>query len=142
MFADDPAKEMISGEKYSALTSNYLEVSVSGLQASSGNLIICLSSTGDQFLENCLDQQSIPVLGQSSCRTLFKNIPHGHYAISVFQDLNQNSILDTKTLFKIPSEPFGFSNNPHIFFGPPSFNQCKFEINAERKEIQIRLKKL
>ncbi|MBK8506346.1 MAG: DUF2141 domain-containing protein [Saprospiraceae bacterium] len=57
-----------------------------------------------------------------------------------FQDLNQNSILDTKTLFKIPRNLFGFSNNPRILFGPPSVNQCKFEVNEQRKEIKIHLK--
>ena len=36
------------------------------------------------------------------------------YGISLFQDLNGNDKLDTRTIFgvQIPDEPFGFTNNP------------------------------
>lgn len=36
------------------------------------------------------------------------------YGLSLFQDLNGNNKLDTRTIFgvQIPDEPFGFTNNP------------------------------
>ena len=42
----------------------------------------------------------------------------GRYAVRLYQDVNDNRQLDSG-LFGIPSEPYGFSNNPKARFGPP-----------------------
>ena len=52
----------------------------------------------------------------------------GKYAISIIHDENNNDKLDTNFI-GIPKEGFGFSNNPRIMFGPPSFEKASFEIN-------------
>lgn len=66
-------------------------------------------------------------------------LPPGTYAIAVIQDLNDNQKLD-KTFIGMPKEPFGFSTNPKIRFGPPGFDDCLFEVEAEAiLELTIRL---
>ena len=67
-----------------------------------------------------------------------ENIEAGTYAVSLFHDENNNGVLDTKGLFEMPSEPYGFSNNPSILFGPPSFEKCKLSLNID-KQISIKL---
>ena len=62
----------------------------------------------------------------------------GHYAISIIHDENNNDKLDTNFM-GIPKEGFGFSNNPRIFFGPPSFEKASFEF-SQSKEISIEMK--
>jgi uncharacterized protein (DUF2141 family) len=58
------------------------------------------------------------------------NLPlSGEYAISIIHDKNRNGRLDTNFI-GIPKEPFGFSNNPKIKFGPPSFSDAKFAHNG------------
>lgn len=68
----------------------------------------------------------------------FKGLEQGTYAVSIFHDENSNGELDANFL-GIPKEPYAFSNNAKGYFGPPSFEQCKFEVAAERKEIVISL---
>jgi uncharacterized protein (DUF2141 family) len=62
---------------------------------------------------------------------LIDGLQEGTYALSVFHDENSNGKLDTNFL-GIPKEDFGFSNNPRIFFGPPSFNGSKFEFKTDQ----------
>lgn len=61
----------------------------------------------------------------------------GNYAIAVFQDINNNGKLD-KNWVGIPTEPYGFSNDPVIRFGPPSFNDCLLKLSGQSK-INIKL---
>lgn len=82
---------------------------------------------------------SLPV-SQIGTELSFPNLPKGTYAISLFHDENSNGKLDLNFL-GIPKEDFGFSNNPKIFFGPPSFNKCSFELNSDQT-VTIALKGL
>ena len=47
-------------------------------------------------------------------------------AVCAYHDENENSTLD-KNSFGIPSERYGFSNNPKRGFGPPKFNEAAIE---------------
>ena len=58
----------------------------------------------------------------------------GKYAISIFQDKNGNKKLDTNWI-GIPREPVGVSNNAKGSFGPPSFEDCVFEYQAESPKV-------
>ena len=50
---------------------------------------------------------------------IFPTLAAGTYAIRVFQDTNNNGILDRSTS-DIPLEPVGFSQNPSLFGGEPT----------------------
>ena len=60
----------------------------------------------------------------------FDSVPPGRYALSMYQDLNNNRKLDSNIL-GIPKEPFGFSNNHRVRFGPPSFAKASFEVTTD-----------
>jgi uncharacterized protein (DUF2141 family) len=60
----------------------------------------------------------------------------GGYAVAAYQDLNRNLKWDHEGL-KV--EPFGFSNNPHIVFSPPSLAATRFQVPAGETTIHIRL---
>lgn len=62
----------------------------------------------------------------------------GEYAVSVYQDRNGNRVLD-KNFLGIPTESIGFSQNPVVRFGPPSFVDCKFKLEASLKPVVIRM---
>lgn len=62
-------------------------------------------------------------------------LPYGWYAVSVVHDENHNLKLDTNFL-GIPTEAFGFSNNPGGL-GKPSFEAVKFELSSAHQEIEI-----
>ena len=74
----------------------------------------------------------------NKCLIVIENLEPGRYAFKFFHDENKNEKLDTNWL-GIPTEGFGFSNNPTLTFGPPSFNKTLFELN-ESKMIQCKPK--
>lgn len=60
-------------------------------------------------------------------RVSFANLSPGQYAIRLFQDIDANGELNT-SLLGIPSEPYGFSNNAPVRFGPPSWSEARFSV--------------
>ena len=61
----------------------------------------------------------------------------GRYAVAIYDDLNSNHRFD-HTLFA-PREPYGFSNNPHLFFAPPSARAASFEVGPGDTTVVIHL---
>jgi uncharacterized protein (DUF2141 family) len=51
-------------------------------------------------------------------------------ALRMFQDVDGNGEMN-RSAFGMPSEPFGFSNNPEINFGPPSLKEMLVDASAE-----------
>jgi uncharacterized protein (DUF2141 family) len=66
------------------------------------------------------------------------DLPHGTYAVSVYEDRNRNHRLDHNWL-GIPREPVGVSNNPTARFGPPRFEESSFRLDAGSTTISIDL---
>jgi uncharacterized protein (DUF2141 family) len=64
----------------------------------------------------------------------FADLPRGKYAVSVYQDSNNNGRLD-KNLFGIPTEKYGFSSNS----GRPDYRKCVFNFDKDMT-ITISLK--
>jgi uncharacterized protein (DUF2141 family) len=67
-------------------------------------------------------------ISDNKCIIVIENIKPGKYAFKFIHDENMNDKLDTSWL-GIPKEGFGFSNNPSMTFGPPSFDKTVFELN-------------
>ncbi len=61
----------------------------------------------------------------------------GTYALAIYHDANANYRLD-RNLFG-PTEAYGFSNNPHIAFAPPSLSVVTFQAAAGDTTIHVRL---
>lgn len=53
----------------------------------------------------------------------------GHYGIRLFHDVDSDGVMDAN-IIGIPTEPFGFSNNAPLQFGPPSFSAAAFDVVA------------
>ena len=68
----------------------------------------------------------------------FMKKPTGMYAISLFQDENENGVLDTGS-FGRPTEKFGFSNNAEGVMGAPAYKKCVFEFRQDMM-MKIQLK--
>lgn len=54
---------------------------------------------------------------------VLKDLPDGPVALTLFQDVNANGRLDMNAM-GIPTEPYGFSNDATVQFGPPKFEQA------------------
>ena len=72
-------------------------------------------------------------------RSVFEKLPHGEYAISVYHDANSNGELDSN-LLRIPKEAYGFSNDARGAFGPPDYDQARFEFDEPELTLVINVK--
>lgn len=64
----------------------------------------------------------------------------GGYAIGVYHDANSNGRFD-RTGIGLPAEDYGFSNNPAILLGPPSFRSTRFIVTDSEQAISVRLRR-
>jgi len=69
-----------------------------------------------------------PVHGDTVSLTLTVPGP-GRYGIRLFHDVDGNGELNAN-IMGIPTEPFGFSNNAPLQFGPPSFKAAAFDVDS------------
>jgi uncharacterized protein (DUF2141 family) len=71
----------------------------------------------------------------------FTNLPLGNYAIAAIHDSNSDGKLNTNPL-GLPSEGFGFSNNPPIRYGPASFSDSQVFVSGTKTVVQIQMRYL
>ena len=104
-----------------------------------GQIAVALFDSQESFLESAIIDSTQFVAESETLVFKFSDLAPGEYAISTFYDRNENGKLDTR-LFGIPKEPFGFSNNPSVLFGPPSFDKAKVQLDDGTTDIEISLK--
>ncbi|MEX2578011.1 MAG: DUF2141 domain-containing protein [Verrucomicrobiales bacterium] len=117
-----------------------LEVVVEGIEKIEGDLRIGIFDCEEDFRTNPLEQSTtIEITEVGPVTTLIEGLPPGIYAIAVVWDLNKNGEVDTTGIFKRPTEPVAFSNAPKIVFGPPKFEDCRFELTEEGERLVMTL---
>lgn len=116
-----------------------LTVQITRADPGIGQIAVALFNSQESFLETAVFDSTQLVAESDTLTFEFSDLTPGEYAISTFYDKNENGKLDTRFL-GIPKEPFGFSNNPSILFGPPSFDKTKIHLEDGPKEIEISLK--
>ena len=67
------------------------------------------------------------------------DVPYGSYSVSILHDENKDGELNTG-LMGIPKEGVGFSNDPMIIKGTPSFDTASFEFSEDNAEVEITMK--
>jgi uncharacterized protein (DUF2141 family) len=137
--AQPPAEQLTS--KPEARRFGTVSVTFSGMKNDRGSLVYAMWSGPEGWLENNTIREGSAPIENGSSTLYFRELPYGEYAISVYQDGNGNGKLDTG-LFGIPKEPFGFSNDPKLGFGPPKYEDSVFTLEAPEHSIQIPVKKL
>ncbi len=121
---------------------NTLDVSVSGLRSTKGVVQVCLTARADKFPGCKGDPQArrLSVAAKDAGNFSFRDLPAGNYAMALIHDENANEKLDTT--FGIPREGFGFSMNPAIRFGAPSFKDSQFAIGSGETAQRVKMKYL
>ncbi|MCM4160666.1 DUF2141 domain-containing protein [Antarcticibacterium flavum] len=69
---------------------------------------------------------------------VFENVPAGTYGLSVLHDRNSNGRMDFEAS-GMPQEDYGISNNIFNPFGPPRWEDAKFEVDDTTMEMTINL---
>ncbi len=116
-------------------------INFSQTMGKSGKIFFAIFDSSSQFPKGkAVKTGSVATLGQRNVSTVV-DLPPGEYAISVFLDENNNERLDQNAI-GIPRERFGFSNNPRILTGAPSYRDCALRVLDQDNETEIRLIKL
>jgi uncharacterized protein (DUF2141 family) len=117
-----------------------LVIAISGSATDDGLMMVALMNTADTFENDseAFRNDSVPVK-DGKATAIFSDLPFGDYAVKIYQDENSNGKLDT-SFVGFPKEAFGFSNDAMGRFGPPNFEQAKFEFTSNPQQIEIHTK--
>ena len=116
-----------------------LTMVLEGLRSTKGQILICVTRQAAHF-PDCTkdpDKHHLAVAAKNGPVSLGALAP-GDYAIAVVHDENGNGKLDT--FAGIPREGVGFSRNPVLRFGAPSFASASFTVAGAPVEQVVKLK--
>jgi len=117
-----------------------LKVVVNNLRNKTGQVGFFLFNSADAFpghTEKALLSGFVKIVGNSVEYT-FTNLAMGSYAVYVFHDEDNDRKLNTNFI-GMPKEGIGVSNNAKGHFGPPKYNDAKFDFNKPEQTITISL---
>lgn len=115
-----------------------LQVVVTNVRNARGLIQVGLCPA-DLFLgENCPLNASASAIPGETIVTV-PNVPDGIWAAQVYHDENSNEQVD-RDLLGVPTEGIGFSNNAPFRFGPPSFQDARFQMRSGGGRITLRLR--
>ena len=119
-----------------------LDVAVSGLRSTKGNVLICLTANPKTFPDCGKDPKAVKlIIAAGKAQAIrFSGVAPGTYALSLHHDENANNKMDM-ALF-LPKEGFGFSRNPKIGMGPPKFASAAFALGAVDAKMAVTMKYL
>jgi uncharacterized protein (DUF2141 family) len=112
-------------------------ITIVGIKVREGSVLIALHDEKG-WSGAALARTKIAVKGDTIIAVLAAPAP-GRYGLKLFHDINGNGELDTN-LVGIPTEPFGFSNDAPVRFGPPEFAAAGFDVGASGAVQTITLK--
>ncbi len=113
-----------------------INVVIDNIKSNDGTLKIGLYNSKEDFLKKPYKAISVKAK-KEGVKVTFENIEEGEYAISLYHDEDDNQ--EMNTFFKIPTEPYGTSNNAKGRFGPPQWQDAVFIISGKNVTQQISL---
>lgn len=116
-----------------------LEITLSGLRSTNGDIRLCIWHSSKSFPDGKCESEGQQIIVRAAAQVAVTvPVAPGDYAVSLLHDENANGKLD-KNLLGIPKEGVGFSQNPRLAFGPPSYAATRFDVAGDTVET-IRLK--
>lgn len=138
--AAGPLLWALLGAAAPADTLQTLSVDVGGLRSAKGMIMVCLTRMPAHFPDCSADPDRrhyvVPVAQAHAIR--IGGLPPGGYALALIHDENANGKLDT--FAGIPREGVGFSRNPVLRFGAPSFQSARFVVAGAAVAQDVKIK--
>lgn len=118
-----------------------LELRFENLEKTGGTIRLALYNSESHFMvEKKAVLYNFKTATGGTLKAELPGLTYGTYAFAVFQDENENNILD-KNLFGVPTEPYAFSKTPPTKWRLPKFNEVKFDIMQPSHSLTVRLEK-
>ena len=130
---------ILAGLVASPVAAAELAVEVQGVRSDTGHLFVAVQTprAADEFpYAKELFAGTHQHAREGAMRFAFRNLPPGRYAVSVFHDENGNGEIDLGAA-GIPTEGYGFANNPPSQSGPPSFEEAAVTIGDASAKVTI-----
>ena len=125
----------------SILAAADVEVIVDGVDEVKGKLLIGFYDNSKDFrVKELKESPAFQVTAAGRIIAVAKGLKPGTYAVAVIWDQNENGVLDVFGPFKVPTEPYGFSQNPKLKLGPPKFKDCTFVVTETGGTLHVVLK--
>ena len=115
-----------------------LIVEVQDLEFNEGKVRFALFDSDENFFKEAVAYGDIDV-ADNSAMWIVNNLPFGTYAVTVHHDVNDNGEMERRWFGK-PKEPTGASTNPSLRFGPPTFENSRFEFATTEMTLEIDVK--
>ena len=114
-----------------------IEAKVKQISNDKGKVYFALYSSSENFNKRISFETKEIEAKEGGVSVVFDAVPAGFYAITCFYDQNDNGKMDF-SLDGMPLEDYGSSNNI-MSFGPPSFEDSKFEVIDKDLTFEIKL---
>lgn len=116
-----------------------LTVTLRGVRAQTGLLKLALVDGPEGWASQAppVRVDGAPPAGDTR-QFVFRDLPPGRYALTVMHDENGNGRLDTN-LIGMPTEGYGFSNNP-VVMRKPTFQEAAFEMPAAGLALDVAMR--
>ncbi|RIJ24146.1 DUF2141 domain-containing protein [Henriciella barbarensis] len=116
-----------------------VELTINGVETASGEILIGVfdSETGWRSDASIAEAQADAATG--AVTVTLDGLPEGEVAIKLYHDVDSDGELKRGN-FGIPTEPYGFSNDAPIRFGPPSWSAAKFTLDGETTRHTLALR--
>jgi uncharacterized protein (DUF2141 family) len=118
-----------------------LYVNVQGVRSNQGLVAVTLyADDSSKFLmhHGSLYVGRVPAMAPATRVCIYIPAP-GVYALAVYHDANANRKFD-RTGIGLPNEGFGFSNDPPVFLGMPSFKRVRISVPKTDLNTTIKLR--
>lgn len=113
-----------------------LQINVVGLRSAQGEVHFALFNQPEAFPRGERLAGTRVKVTAAAVTAVFRGLPSGTYAVSLYHDENSNGRFD-KNFLGLPQEGYGFSNDARPGFGPPSFAQAAFTVDSDTTIITI-----
>ena len=110
---------------------------VSGIANDKGTLRCGLFPEDSWLGKSVLSANAAIEDGRAVCE--FQDVPAGTYGISSYHDKNDNGKMDLGFM-RIPKEDYAASNNARGSFGPPKFEDARFDYESGLLELEAEIK--
>ncbi|CAI2768211.1 DUF2141 domain-containing protein [Flavobacterium collinsii] len=113
-----------------------MNIDVTNVQKGKGTVVVNVYDKKQNFLKTACFTK-VQKASQETIKFQV-DLPRGTYAITVFQDLDNNGKLNSNW-FGMPKEPVGNSTNFKPDGGAPTFNDCSIYVLKNESAIAIEL---
>jgi uncharacterized protein (DUF2141 family) len=128
----------ISFTAFKSIGQESLDIKILNAQKNRGKIIVEIYNSKTSWLKS--PYKKMILSSNQDVQTASFQVPYGSYAITVYQDLNDNGEADMNFL-GIPKELVGFGNN-YKPFGEPKFESALIEFKSTSKPQEIKLFKV